>query len=123
MSDGTDLSFYVTLCARHSETQRILLEGSEGTIEWNYNDMVTIRKSSGTESFNCAIRTIPSGFAFRSDSPDEPGAYVEGIETTIKDAFASGKLFSETGVPWAEASEPFVLSDYRFFPQRFRMNG
>ncbi|MHA6484679.1 Gfo/Idh/MocA family protein [Paenibacillus sp. strain BS8-2] len=171
MSDGTILQFYVTLCAKQTETQRIRIEGTKGMLEWTYDNQVTvwrqgdivsqrecreegkgilerryrnlIRAIEGTEgldvslesarkftlaangAFESAIRIKPiaSSRVQTSESPGEPGAYIEGIETTIKEAFASGKLFSEMGVPWAEPSEPFALKEYRSFPRRFELGG
>jgi hypothetical protein len=69
------------------------------------------------------IKTVSSDYVQRSMDANEPGAYIEGVEKTIKDAFTAGKLFSEMGVPWAEPSIPFDLKEYRSFPQRFRLNG
>lgn len=170
MSDGTELNFYVTLCARQIETQRIRIEGTDGMLEWNYDDQVTVCCNGTVRSHDCReeqkgfmerryrnlIRTIDgiddrldvslesarkftlaANGAFESagrtkpiasscvqlsEAADEPGAYIEGIETTIKDAFAAGKLFSEMGVSWAEPSVPFELKEYRSFPQRFELN-
>jgi predicted dehydrogenase len=169
MSDGTALCFYVTLCARQTETQRIRIEGTDGALEWDYADHITVW-SKGTEwSRDCgeggiierryrnlirtidgtvdrldvslesarqftlaangafesagSIKQIPAPYVYRSTAEDEPGAYIEGIETTIKEAFTAGKLFSEMDVPWAEPSEPFDLKGYRSFPQHFRLNG
>lgn len=169
MSDGTTLCYYVTLCARETETQRIRIEGTEGAIEWNYDDQVKIWRYGLGKSYDCAeggfverryrnlirtldglddgldvsldsarrftlvangafesageIRGIPAAFVRRSDAGDKPGAYIEGIEAAMKEAFAKGKLLSETGLPWAARSEAFDLQAYRRFPQRFRLNG
>ncbi|MDG0792541.1 Gfo/Idh/MocA family oxidoreductase [Cohnella ginsengisoli] len=168
MSDGTPLCYYVTLCAKETETQRVRIEGTEGAIEWNYDDQVRIWRYGLGKSYDCAeggfverryrnlirsidgqdgldvsldsarrftlvangafesagvIRGIPPAFVRLSDAQDQPGAYIEGIETAIKDAFAAGKLLSETGLPWAAQPESFDLRAYRRFPQRFRMNG
>ncbi|TLS52686.1 Gfo/Idh/MocA family oxidoreductase [Paenibacillus antri] len=168
LRDGTTLCFYVTLCARRAETQRIRLEGTEGAIEWDYQDQVTVWSKGETRSFDCGegsvlerryrnlmraiegvddrldvsiesarrftlaangafesagrIRTVPPAFVVRSTDADQPGSYIEGIEATLKEAFAAGKLLSETGAPWAEPSTPFDVSDYRHFPQRFRFS-
>ncbi|MFC3802915.1 Gfo/Idh/MocA family protein [Cohnella sp. GCM10012308] len=167
MSDGTTLCYYVTLCAREPETQRIRIEGAEGAIEWDYGDQVKIWRYGLGKSYDCAeggiverryrnliqtldgveggldvslasarrftlvangafesageIREIPSAFVRLSGAADQPGAYIEGIETALKEAFAEGKLLSEAGLPWAARPEPFDLREYRFFPQRFRM--
>ncbi|MFD2334316.1 Gfo/Idh/MocA family protein [Cohnella sp. GCM10020058] len=168
MSDGTALFYYVTLCARETETQRIRIEGAEGAIEWNYDDQVRIWRYGLGKSYDCAeggfverrylnlirtldgqdagldvslasarrftlvangafesageIRRIPSSFVRLSDAEDLPGAYIAGIETAMKKAFAAGKLLADTGVPWAVQPEAFDLRAYRRFPQRFRMS-
>ncbi len=44
---------------------------------------------------------------------------VKRLNTYMKDAFLANKLFSELGVPWATAGEPFSVVDYTEFPQRF----
>ncbi|MBW5446478.1 hypothetical protein GE107_10435 [Cohnella sp. CFH 77786] len=167
MSDGTELAFYVTLCARQTETQRIRIEGTDGALEWNYDDQVTVWRNGTVRSHDCReggilerryrnlirtmdgvdgrldvslesarkftltangafesacrIKPVPSSFVRLSDAADEPGAYIEGIETTIKEAFAAGKLFSEMGVPWAMPSGPFELKGFHAFPQRFEL--
>jgi len=169
MSDGTELTFYVTLCARQSETQRIRIEGTDGALEWGYDDQVNVWSNGTVRSYDCresagilerryrnliramdgndarldvslesarrftlaangafesAVRIKPvtsAGVRLSSQAEDEPGAYIDGIEATIKEAFAAGKLFSEMGVSWAERSEPFELGDYRSFPQRFKL--
>ncbi|MDG0810115.1 Gfo/Idh/MocA family protein [Cohnella rhizosphaerae] len=169
MSDGTTLCYYVTLCARKTETQRIRIEGTEGAIEWDYDDQVKIWRYGLGHSYDCKeggiverryrnliaaidgrdegldvsldsarrftlvangafesageIRGIAADFVRLSDAADEPGAYIEGIETAMKEAFAAGKLLSETGLPWAVTPEPFDLREYRRFPRRFRLNG
>lgn len=172
MSDGTELLFYVTLCAKLAETQRIRIEGTEGVLEWNYDNRVTVwRNGAVSDQHSCReegkgiierryrnlirtidgiderldvslesarkftlaangafesagrIRPIASSFVHTSEAADEPGVYIEGIESTIKDAFASGKLFSEMGVSWAEPSESFELKEYRSFPRRFELGG
>lgn len=166
MSDGTELMFYVTLCARQSETQRIRIEGTLGTLEWDYDDRVSVIREGTEQLYECGesggiierhyrnlirtidglddrldvsldsarpftlvangafesagrIKTVPSAYVHASEAEGEPGAYIEGIEATIKAAFRDAKLFSELGVPWAEATEPFELRGYRSFPQRF----
>ncbi len=168
MSDGMTLCFYVTLCAKDVETQRIRIEGTDGAIEWNYKNEVTVWSGGRTEIYECSmggnlelryrnliraiggsdvdldvsiasarlftlaasgafesaerIRTVPGAFVRRSADADEPGAYIEDIEATTKEAFAAGKLYSEIGAPWAVPSTPFELEGYRFFPQRFRLD-
>lgn len=171
MTGGMGLHFYVTLCARQDETQRIRIEGTEGMLEWNYNNEVTVWRNGTVSSrhecreegkglierryrnlirtmdelddrldvslesarkftlaangaFESAVRIkkIESSNVHLSEAEDEPGAYIEGIESTIKAAFDSGKLFSEIGVPWAERSAPFDLLGYRSFPQRFELS-
>lgn len=169
MSDGTTLCYYVTLCAKETETQRIRIEGTEGAIEWDYDDQVKIWRYGLGKTHDCSeggfverrylnlirtldgqddgldvsldsarrftlvangafesageIRRIPASFVRLSDAADQPGAYIEGIEAAMKDAFAAGKLLSETGLPWAAPPEPFDLRAYRRFPQRFQMSG
>ncbi|HZG78890.1 MAG TPA: hypothetical protein VEZ72_23765, partial [Paenibacillus sp.] len=68
------------------------------------------------------IRSVPDEYVLRSAEGDQPGAYIDGIEATTKEAFAAGKLYSELGVPWAEPTAPFDLEGYRSFPQRFRLD-
>ncbi|WJH37052.1 Gfo/Idh/MocA family oxidoreductase [Paenibacillus sp. CC-CFT747] len=166
MSDGTELTFYVTLCAREIEPQRIRIEGTRGALEWNYANQVTVYADGEERVHDCGegtllerryrnliqsldglderldvsiesarlftlvangafesagrIKPIPAAHIRRPIAEGEPAGYIEGIETAIREAFHSGRLFAEMGVPWAEPTEPFELRDYRTFPQRFR---
>lgn len=54
MSDGTPLCYYVTLCARETETQRIRIEGTEGALEWDYGDQVRIWRYGLGKTHDCA---------------------------------------------------------------------
>jgi len=44
---------------------------------------------------------------------------VRGIEEIVERAFREGKLFSELGVPWAAATEPFSTAGYRGFAMKW----
>ncbi len=45
---------------------------------------------------------------------------ITGMGNILKKAFEANALFSETGVPWARASEPFSTENYTHFPVRFQ---
>lgn len=90
MSDGTTLGFYVTLCARHAETQRIRIEGDEGAIEWSYADQVTVR-GKGDEplrTYDCA-----EGSFLERRYRNLIGA-IEGRHDRLDVGIASARLFT-----------------------------
>ena len=44
---------------------------------------------------------------------------IRGMEEVLQEAQATGRLFSELGVPWARKSAEFPAEGYRSFPVRF----
>ncbi|QHI70620.1 Gfo/Idh/MocA family protein [Tichowtungia aerotolerans] len=51
---------------------------------------------------------------------DETQVAIAGMGEILKEAFESNSLFSEIGVPWVRASEPFYTDGYTQFPVRFQ---
>ena len=64
---------------------------------------------------------IPAKY-LRRKPVDDGDAYtiIEGVDQAIIRCGEEGKLFSDQGVPWAVKTEPFDLTGYKHFPQRFR---
>ncbi|TNJ54505.1 Gfo/Idh/MocA family oxidoreductase [Paenibacillus hemerocallicola] len=50
---GPAMHLYITLCARHTETQRIRIEGADGAAEWSYDDKVTVWKDADSVVYDC----------------------------------------------------------------------
>ena len=80
--------------------------------------MFTLAANGAFESAG-RTRAIPPEFCRRQGEGREARTVIEGIDEAIARCAAEGKLFSDIGCPWAEATEPFDLSDYVEFPQRF----
>ena len=59
---------------------------------------------------------------FVDEGTDRQRVVVEGLDELLRAANDQGKLFRDLAdpPPWAVATEPFELTDYRRFPQRFR---
>ena len=70
---------------------------------------------NGAYESNGWPRPIPAEYIERVDEDDSVATYVRDIDATILRAFDQHKLFSDIGVPWAEASEWFSVEDYGHF--------
>ena len=68
-------------------------------------------------------RAIPPEYCRRAGQGGRARTIVEGLNQAIAHCAAEGKLFSDVGCPWAEPTEPFDLTDYGGFPQRFAVGG
>jgi predicted dehydrogenase len=67
------------------------------------------------------VRAIPPQLTSRGlDEKGRPITIVEGMNEAIARCGQEGRLFSDIGLPWASASQPFDLRDYRRFPVQFR---
>ncbi len=76
----------------------------------------------GAHESSGRIHRIGEAFTRRVDADtDDARTVVEGLDELLVRGAESGALFSDLdGAPeWAVATEPFDLSDYRSFPQRF----
>jgi len=62
-----------------------------------------------------AARQIPSDSIVREPEGDSEAVYVKDIDDIVDRAFRERQLFSELGVPWAQATEPFETAGYREF--------
>jgi len=65
-------------------------------------------------------RGIPARYLRRSEERPGPRTVIEGVNEAIVRCAKEDKLFSEIGCPWAVKTEPFDLTGYDRFPQRFR---
>jgi len=66
-----------------------------------------------------ATRAIPGEYVSHTDEAPGPHPVIAGINDLIERCGREGKLYSEVGCAWATATEPFDLSGYAGFPQRF----
>jgi len=74
------------------------------------------------------VHPIPDRFVGHSRDPAGaassgsvgPHPVIEGINEVIARCAAEGALYSDLGCEWAVPTEPFDLSSYAEFPQRFR---
>ena len=66
------------------------------------------------------IRAIPAEFSRRVGEGPDARTVVDGMDEAILRCAAEGKLYSDIGCDWAEPTEPFDLTGYSRFPQRFK---
>ncbi|XHR27110.1 MAG: Gfo/Idh/MocA family protein [Chthoniobacteraceae bacterium] len=62
------------------------------------------------------VHLIGPEFVLREPASHASKTIVAGLDDVIECAFATGKLFSELGVPWARPGRVVSLVDYTWFP-------
>ena len=74
------------------------------------------------ESSGCVHRIDERHWRIERDGADDPRIVVAGLDDLLKAAGEAGLLLSDLpdAPPWAVPTEPFDLTDYARFPQRFR---
>jgi hypothetical protein len=66
------------------------------------------------------VVTVPDEYTYQAqDAGGSPLIGIRGMEETLQEAQATGRLFFELGVPWARKSAEFPAEGYRSFPVRF----
>ena len=66
------------------------------------------------------IVTVPDEYTYQArDAEGSSLVGIRGMEEVLQEAQATGRLFSELGVPWARKSAEFPAEGYRSFPVRF----
>ena len=75
---------------------------------------------NGAFESSTAVRAIPAEYVRREGEGGQGRTIVTGLCEAIARCAAEWKVFSDLGVPWATATEPFALKGYRTFPRKFR---
>jgi predicted dehydrogenase len=65
------------------------------------------------------VHPIPGRYVTRAGDGPEATTVVKGINDLIARCAAEGLLYSDAGCEWAARTEPFDLTGYAEFPQRF----
>ncbi|MEF3310937.1 Gfo/Idh/MocA family oxidoreductase [Paenibacillus sp. GYB004] len=99
---GLSLHLYITVCARQGQTQpqRIRLEGSEGAVEWSYDNKVTLWKGADSVVYDChdenfmamRYRNLIDVMGGREQKLDV------SIESAIRFTVAANGAFESSGV-------------------------
>ena len=70
------------------------------------------------------VVSIPERYTYARQNSDGPEIIcVEGMEEMLKEAQATGCIFSELGPPWAKATEGILAKDYTRFPRNEALLG
>ncbi len=75
--------------------------------------------SNGAYESAGGIASVPPEFTARIPEDGSMATIIPGIAETIKTATQAGKLLSECGLSWTQATQPFNLAGYAAFPTRW----
>jgi predicted dehydrogenase len=75
--------------------------------------------SNGAYESAGTIAPVPPEFVEETDGPDGKAWHVRHLDDVMLEAATTGRLLSECDLPWARKTEPFRLTGYHRFPNRW----